>query len=381
MRRLTRQSLPHWLKKALRFLRYGDERRRFFRELRIKKEQNLNLNKFEWDANNLIVFFVPGAERTGKETIAGGVISLVSLCEETARLEAIHKSITLACTFPRAFLLLKHVNFDNSTWIYRFEQICHHFKNVKRIIIHLPEFGVEHFRSALFESEIKWLKKIGHVHINIINANILLMPPPRIVNEVSTLATKTTITAAHSKYCNPYYRNLYGVPLHKFSAWISPEQYIFKSYDSKENLMVVSPDASPFRDVILRILEGKGLKTFVLQNLTYIQFKEVIGRAKWALTFGEGLDGYILEPVFSGAFGFAVYNEHFFTEDYKSMKGIYMSYEDMAQKIISDIDLTDKAEVFATFQREQYDLCAKHYSYSAYQENIRNFYLENYTYK
>ena len=136
--------------------------------------------------------------------------------------------------FPREFLLLKHNNFTNDVNVFRFEQLPEYFKNVKNIIIYLPEFLVKYFKNNLFKSELNWLTNIPFVHLNIINANILIMPEIYVIKDLETISDKITITAAHTKYCTPYYRKLYGVPLHKFSAWISPEHYNFVKYDGKK---------------------------------------------------------------------------------------------------------------------------------------------------
>ncbi len=372
------------LKRLFRFVKYGSERKRFFRELKIKRIQDHILQK-EYDRNetHLIVFFVPGADReTGLETISGGVISLVSLCEETKKLREVHHAQTLMCIFPRDFLFLKHLNFENETALFRFGQLPAYFNGVKKLTLHLPELLVPYFDQVLLPFEKAWIKSIPDVHLNVINANILLMPPPDQINQLEQFTRNITITAAHSKYCNLQNRLLFNRPLHKFSAWISPEQYIFRSFEEKENIMVVSPDGNEYRNKIIDLLKTvQGLEIITLQHLTYARFKEVIAKAKWALTFGEGLDGYILEPIFSGAFGMAVYNEDFFTEDFKNMPGVYSSYELLAAQITADIAALNQRNLFAEAQAAQYELCSRYYNYSHYQDNIRKFYLGDYTFK
>jgi hypothetical protein len=372
------------LKKIYRFFKYKKERERLFREIKIKRIEDKSIcSEFDLACENLIVFFVPGANRyTGKESISGGVISLVSLCEETRKLKEIHGAETIMCVFPRDCLFLKHENFFNKTNIYRIEQLPDNFRNVKKMIVHLPELMVSSFADALLNNELRWLNRIENIHVNIINASILLMPKPSEVDSLSAIADSVTITAAHTKYCNKYFRDYYNKPLHKFSAWISPEQYVFQPYDQKKKLLVVSPDENQYRSAILeKIKHVQGLEVVVLKNFTYEKFKEIIAKAKWALTFGEGLDGYILEPIFSGAIGFAVYNEDFFTPDFKRMKGIYSSYENMAEEIVADLKAFDNPELHAKTQREQYQLCARHYNFTEYQENIKKFYLGAYTFK
>lgn len=368
----------------MRLIRYPEERNNLVREIKVRSTQNFNIrNNFSPSSERLIIFIVPGADRyTGKETISGGVISLVSLCEETEKLKNIHGSDTLMCTFPRDFLLFKHVNFENSVDVYRFEQIVGYFTKVKSILIHLPDDLAQPFEGRLFQAELKWLKAIPKIQINIVNANILLMPPINVLKELAKLPARITMTAAHSRYCTPYFRNLYGVPLHKFSTWVSPEQYIFRPYAEKENIIVISPDENPERDKILEVLgRRKDLNVITLRGMSHDQFKETISRAKWTLTFGEGLDGYLVEPIFSGAIGFAVFNEDFFTEDFRALNGIYSSYETMADRLLDDIRDWDSEAQYATVQKRQFDTCAKHYNFDEYKSNIRKFYEGDYTFK
>ena len=68
-----------------------------------------------------------------------------------------------------------------------------------------------------------------------------------------------------------------------------------------------------------------------------MSFKKVISEAKWALTLGEGLDGYFIEPIFSGAIGFSVYNSRFFTEDFESLETVYSDYDELIKKMPMDI--------------------------------------------
>jgi hypothetical protein len=61
--------------------------------------------------------------------------------------------------------------------------------------------------------------------------------------------------------------------------------------------------------------------------MTYQEYKATISKAKWALTFGEGLDGYFVEPIFSGDSSFSVYNPSFFIEDSWSLRTVYRDYD------------------------------------------------------
>jgi hypothetical protein len=375
------KNISSWVKAPVKFLVRSRERKRIFKEINIRKKQDEEIKRYNAQAEKLIVFMVPGADiLTGTDKISGGIISIVSLCEESARLKEIHGAEVIMCTMANEHLLWHHTQFANKTDVFRHDQLRSYFTGVKEIIIHLPEYTCIYFLENLGRNDLRWLKQIKQVHINIMNQNVLLMPEVNVINQLKQLATKVTATTAHQKYCNQHYRQLYNIPLHKFSVWISPEKYTFKKYGEKENLMVVSPDEHPTKEIILNKLAAiPGLQVQIIRNLTYEQYKNTIARAKWALTFGEGLDGYIIEPAFSGAVGFAVYNENFFTSDFEELPTIYGSYEQLLQQIVSDIERLNDEQAFSTCQSMLFSLCAKYYSQSTYEYNIRSFYEGHYT--
>ena len=279
-------------------------------------------------------------------------------------------------------LLLKHENFENSTWVFRFCQLKKYFTNLSSIMIHIPELMVSSFETNLTTQDINWLIKIPQISINVMNQNILLMPDRRFIRNLKKLASQVTITTAHTRYCNAEYRNYFEVPLHKLSVWISPEQYQFIQWSEKDDLIVVSPDPHPKKAQVLNKLSKiANLRVQIIQNLTYQEYKKLISTAKWTLTFGEGLDGYFIEPVFSGAIAFAIYNEYFFTSDFKSLKTVYENIETMLSMLNTDIVTLDSLNEFATYQQHQYNLCAKYYSKTEYKKSIAEFYKGEYTFK
>jgi hypothetical protein len=376
-----KKFLPHFLKPLFRFIYYKQERAKVFREFKIKSKQNQLIKQYDPDAKKIIVFLVTGADwHTGTDKISGGTISIVSLCEESRKLKEVHNAEVIMCSFPGSHLLLHHTQFKNTTIVFRFHQIRSYFKNADTVLLHIPEFLSTDFLNALSYKDKLWLKNL-RAHLNIMNQNIQLMPSPADINELKNFDFKVTITTAHQQYCNQFYRELYKVSLHKFSVWISPEKYHFRVYEEKDNIIVVSPDQHEMKDAVLRALKSvDNLRVQIIQNLTYEKYKEVISKAKWAITFGEGLDGYVIEPVFSGTVAFTVFNKDFFTEDYKKAKGIYESYNQLLSNIVNDIKDIDNKQSYQDFQKQQFDLFAKHYNYKVYQNNIKYFYEEKYTY-
>lgn len=371
------------IKKVYRLIRYKGERIKTASYWLISNQQN-KLLKQEYNslAKKIIVVIVDGTDyATGKEKMSGGIISIISICETSKKLLQNNDTQVICCTLNQEGLLLKYNNFFNTTTIFRFEQLRSFFVNIQEIIIHIPEYLTAFFISSLTAKDEVFFKRIRARHFNILNQNINLMPNIEVVQQLQKLATLTTITTAHNQYCNQYYREKYNIPLHKLSVWISPEKYTFVEEKDKENLLVYSPDnVLDKQKIIQKLQQIEGLQLYQIQNITYEEYKQVIGRAKWSITFGEGLDGYFIEPIFSGAISFAVYNSHFFTHSFKNCKTIYNSYEEMYNCIIDDIIKLGNNENYVAYQRQQYQQCAALYNSKEYEKNIELFYNHQFTF-
>lgn len=372
------------IKKLIRFVFYKNQRRKVFREIKIRKQQNkLIKQQYDKTTENLIVFIVDGASWfTGKDTISGGVLSIASIYEESKKLKNIHNSEVIMLTPKDAHLLLKHTKFDNDITVFRFEQLFYYFTNLRKLIFHIPEYLVTKI-NIQFEKKKEYLSGINDLHINILNQNILIMPSIKEVIKLKRFTLRVTQTTAHENYSTKAVRDKYEIPLHKLSVFGSPEKYKYIPFAEKEDLMIVSPDEAPEKEQILNKIKKEipDLKIQIIQNLTYKQYLETISRAKFALTFGEGLDFYFIETVFSGGIGFAVYNEVFFTKDFENLPQTYFSYQQMEDQICKDLISFQNTEQFKQTNKLQYQLCKSIYKYDEYVQNITDFYKGNYTIK
>lgn len=380
----TRTLLPESIKKLIRFVYYKNQRRKIFREIKIRKQQNkLIKQQYDKTTENLIVFIVDGASWfTGKDTISGGILSIASIYEESKKLKNIHNSEVIMLTQKDAHLLLKHTLFDNNITVFRFEQLFSYFKNLKGLIFHIPEYLVPTM-NIQFEKEKKFLDLIKSLHINILNQNIRIMRSVEEVAKLKRFTAQITQTTAHENYSTKAVRYKYDIPLHKLSVFGSPEKYKFVPFEEKENLMIVSPDKVSEKEEILNKIKQEipDLKIQIIQNLTYKQYLDTVSRAKFALTFGEGLDFYFLETVFCGGIGFAVYNEDFFTKDFENLPQIFSSYKQMEKQITTDLISLQNIDKFEEQNKTQYELCKSIYKYDEYVQNITDFYKGNYTIK
>jgi hypothetical protein len=384
-------DLPKFLKKAShrlpkRFYRIANEAFEATRgyvssiesnSKEIKKMQSELLQQYyRKDTKKLIIFFTPGVD-----LVNGGVMSIASLFEETKHLKQIHESESILCTYTSDPALLKYTKFKNNNFLFDFSQVLTYFSNLEALIIHIPEHYIYRFNLFITNSNRLQLSKIKNVQINILIQNWDYLPSNKYIQGLGKLG-KLTATTAHSKYSTLELRNRLGFPLHKLSVYVSPEQYSRKSYGEKENLLIVSPDPNSRKKEILNLIhrELPELQIKIIQNMTYEQYKQTISRAKWALTFGEGLDGYFVESVFSGAISFSVYKPEYFTQAFRPLRTIYADYDILKEKICSDIMKLDDSAEYELYQRQQFELCAIEYNHVNYVRNLELFYRRKYTY-
>jgi hypothetical protein len=144
----------------------------------------------------------------------------------------------------------------------------------------------------------------------------------------------------------------------------------------------VSHDAHPLKEDVLGLIARAHpqLEIRIVQNMSYEEYKALILEAKWSLTFGEGLDGYFVEPIFSGGNSFAVFNDRFFTPAFAELETVYPSWEVLQQQMPLDLDRLDEPVAYEKNWRQGYDLLAGLYSTDQFRRNLRAFYRGEYTF-
>lgn len=370
------------IKAIAKFILRSSFRRMVFREIRIRKKQNKALKKHDQNATSLIVFLVGGADlQTGKEPISGGLLSIHSLYEETLALNNIHQATVILATIKDAYLFHEFSGFRSVHKVFRFTQLYRHFHNIDHILIHVPEYLVCDFAKLL--NERKYVPMPQNLHVNILNQNIRLMPPPGIIADLKRKVSKLTQTTAHKKYATQYWRDVYDIPLHHFSTYVSPEKYEFTNFRNKKEIIVFSPDDDKKNHTVIEIIRNNlpCYQVIVINKMTYEEFKKVIGSAKFTFTFGEGMDAYFVESVFTGGVCFAIYNEEFFTPDFASLETVYRDYDHLLNGFIDKIKELENEQNYQQANKLQFDRITEHYGTARYQENIRKFYNDDYLYK
>lgn len=362
--------------KPLRLLRAI--KRNPIRQFRIARRQKKLLREtYPAVAKTLIIFV-----NTSDDMVNGGVLAICAHYEETVKMRRIHGAETVLATPPDKRLLLKYTRFKNNNYIFGFSSVLSYFQALESVMIHIPEYMADSFLKDMSAADLARLRRIKYIHFNIMLQNIKGLRFMKTIRRLEELG-RVTCTTAHEKYSTIELRREVGVPVHLLSIRGDPKAYNRRGYFEKDDLMIVSPDEHPVKAEVLRLLGEQlpKLKIRIISNLTYEEYKRLVEKAKWALTFGEGLDGYFTETIFSGGISFSVYNSAFFTEDFQALPTVYDSYDSLIRDISADIKRLDEEGAYAEYQERQFAICSAKYSYDKYFENLELFYKGVYTYK
>jgi SAM-dependent methyltransferase len=330
------------------------------------------------DARRLIIFLTPGYEHRR----SGGMLWIAATYRECAALGGLHGAKVALCAVPGDDpLFLKYTWFENDNYLLDLNALLRSCTDLEHLQLHIPEYAVN--RVALWFDAVSssLLRNIGTIHLNVMLQNIDQIEGQN-VGELKHFGT-VTVTTGHDAYGNLATRQRLGVPLHRLSVCIGPELYRRTAYQAKEPILVVSHDEHPLKEQVLGQIARAlpQLQIRVVNNLSYEEYKALISRAKWSLTFGEGLDGYFAETVFSGGNGFAVYNDRFFTPAFAALETVYPSWEMLSEKITADLQRLDEATAYDRAWRQTYELLTSLYGTDRFRENLRAFYRGEYSFR
>lgn len=361
-------------------------------KLKVVCLRNFYLNKFN-DFNKVIILLVPNDNQ-----INGGVMSIASIHKELNLLKNLHNCNVIACTnvYDSNEFFLKFDKFDNEMLVFNFKNVLKKLTNTNYLQIHIPELYLKiftnSFKNEWSDIDKRTLRNIKNLSINILNQNDLLMLDSNCIGKLKNILTKKiTMTVAHKKYATIEKQKQYKIPLHYLSVWLNPKPYVFKSFNDKKNYIVFSPDELERLNIEYHLSKSDlinhlkeqlpDFKIVVIQKMTYENYKKLISDCKFMITFGEGLDAYLLETILSGGISFAIYNDVFFSEDFKNLPTIYKSVDDLFANISTDIKFYNHSTRFDQYNKQMKSICEIEYSYDKYQNRVKNFVLENYDFK
>lgn len=341
------------------------------------KEQNLYDLTALQSTKELIVCFIPNIKM-----MTGGIQSIYSICKYSR--EICPQAQCLIATVPGKYTYSYNPYFKNEEKIYRFEQIIKNAKNVEKLTLHIPEYYADKFYKALKKDEIKFLKGIKDLHINILNQNIELMPEPQKLKGLYKLTDNVTQTIGHHRYATQEVCDKWQMPTHFLSVHIDLSGYKSYQFEEKEKIIVLSPDKAPYRQAVVEKLQKElpDFKLITVQNMTFDEYMDLIARAYFTITFGEGFDGYFLIPAVQGSLSFAIYNEEFFPDkSWAALKNVYKSAEDMINKLTDDIKfLMANCVNYITLSKQEKEKHDALYNINNFKHNLNLFYNNKFSF-
>jgi hypothetical protein len=326
------------------------------------------------NARKLVWFLVPSWDVCG-----GGLLSICYFHAETRMLLSGPDVAVVASTYPNAPTLKKYTAFPNSMDIFSFSEIVTYFKSIEHAILHIPEYFCKDFPNQLSPTERLFLDTIPRLQVNIMLQNFDQCKPDDI-QPLRTLTDEITCTTAHDRYSTQEQSTRFNIPLHKLSVFV--DRYEQRRWTEKQDIMVLSPDQHPLRDRVIETIK-KGLpnlELITIGGMSYDIYRSLIAKAKWSLTFGEGLDGYFAEMAWTGGIPFAVYNDRFFMPQFRELPTVYDTWDELQTWIVGDILKLDHEEVYDAAGEPIRQVLNELYSCEKYRENIRLFYNEQYSF-
>jgi len=328
-----------------------------------------------FNTRRLIVVLTPGHEMR-----TGGVLTIGSFYQETRALAHIHRATTALCAVPGDPFILKYSWFENDNYILDFEALLARCGRLDYLQLHIPDYAVNRMVDWLGAAAPPLVERVGELHLNVLVQNIDVIRRKNLGGLVPL--GRVTCTAAHEAYTSATTRAAFGVPLHRLSTCNGPERYSRRSYREKEPLLLVSHDEHPMKDRILQDIAERvpHLRIEVVQNMSFGEYLALARRAKWSVTFGEGLDSYFVDPVFSGGVSFAVFNDRFFTPAFAALETVYPSWEACAARLPADLQRLDEPAAYERCWHQAFDLLSDLYNTERFRENLRLFYRGQYTF-
>jgi hypothetical protein len=186
--------------------------------------------------------------------------------------------------------------------------------------------------------EFKIIKSIPNLRINILNQNMNLMPQN--FNYLYKLTNNISHSVGFEKFATQEICNQFKTPLYYTPSFIDLENCINKDFVNKKKIILYSKDYHPMKYKILDLIQDNffDFQLKEIKKLHYTEFLEAISDALFCISFGEGFDGYYIQPYYAKSIGVSVYNDTFFPKtEMEDFPFVYKTYEDMLDNIVIDI--------------------------------------------
>ena len=100
----------------------------------------------------------------------------------------------------------------------------------------------------------------------------------------------------------------------------------------------------------------------------------------FSISFGEGFDGYLAQPIHQGGLGFTAYNDDFFpSREFKNYSNIFENEDQMVKYICDRIrHLSTDRQAYVRLNEQFREEYRRLYSYDEYVEQIRKLCLKEF---
>ncbi|WP_047049295.1 rhamnan synthesis F family protein [Vibrio mexicanus] len=331
-----------------------------------------------YKASDLYIFF-----NVAKDVIGGGMLSINRFLKHTDSYfkdSLDSKSKVCLSGLPLANPAIDYSKFESHLPMVEFDYLVEG-TDPKLATIFLPECFAVDFFNDLSNRQKKWLIK-RKVKVVIMNQNNDLMPTKDELfsTEINKIATEVIITTAHKSYCNQREASKYTLPIKQLTPFL-PEMNK-TSLREKNKVIMCSPDV--LRDdvdgitsnTVFSLLKESlpDYKVIIVRDMTLEKYLELASNCAFSITFGEGMDGYFIEPVLAGAVSFAVFNNSFFPPEFECSSTVYSSWKSLLQNIVNQIRALESDEsMYERVSLELSDKLGRNYSNKKSTEELRDF--------
>jgi hypothetical protein len=168
------------------------------------------------------------------------------------------------------------------------------------------------------------------------NQNIELMPEAANFAKLRELTAEISQSVAHHAYFGQKFADRYNLPTLLLPAYTDLTPYPPSTFKEKKKLIIYSKDKAPHRNACLKILE-KGFPDYErieISGMSFDRYMQLATECQFSISFGEGFDGYVTQPIQQGGIGLTIYNKKFFpSEDYRKFYNIFADKEEMIAEL------------------------------------------------
>ena len=315
--------------------------------------------------------------------MSGGIYSFFSIANQMHAMRRIHGYDVLVMTRPNetGHTYIRLSAFRNAETVYRFEQILLCDK-VEELYLHIPEYAARDFYDLLSPELLKYLKTRKKLYINIMNQNIKLMPEASAFRNLRGLATEISQSVAHHAYFGQDFADRYNLPTLLLPAYTDLSPYPGSTFEEKRKLIIYSQDEAPHRRACLAILEREfsDYELVEIRGMSFDRYMQLATDCQFSISFGEGFDGYVAQPIQQGGIGLTVYREEFFPSDeFLKYYNIFASEEEMVSELALRMRrLSADPELYKSLNRAFKEEHDKLYNFGDYVGCIRKLVLRDF---